>query len=390
MKNPRPYPSFLLAVALAVACLPALRAEEAPTTIKFSDPAKPGTLKVILAHGDLRITGANTSEIAVKSDSKAVNKPRKDGMRVLTSSTSYALSEKDNTVTLDAMSEGWGGGSGDFRVTVPRNTNIVVQSSWGGDVTCTGIGGDIDIKSTNGEIRLDEIAGGVAVETVNGEIRANVRELHDNKPLTFTSNNGEVVIRVPSEAKANVRLRTQNGVVLTDFDDQVLVTKTETTTRLASPRTRGKVIALSGDKVREAARNMESRARELAAEASRATGDTAAQIRAEADKMRAEAEKMRADADKMRMEIDKVAVTIRPDPAPAALPAPPAPPAATAGATPAAAPAMPAMPAMPTISGGKLVTGTLNGGGPEISVSTMNGDVTLRKLEVAATTTTKK
>jgi hypothetical protein len=38
------------------------------------------------------------------------------------------------------------------------------------------------------------------------------------------------------------------------------------------------------------------------------------------------------------------------------------------------------MPKMPTITGGKLVTGTLNGGGPEISISTMNGDVTLRKL----------
>jgi hypothetical protein len=36
---------------------------------------------------------------------------------------------------------------------------------------------------------------------------------------------------------------------------------------------------------------------------------------------------------------------------------------------------------MPTITGGKMVTGTLNGGGPEISVSTMNGDVVLRKLE---------
>jgi len=42
---------------------------------------------------------------------------------------------------------------------------------------------------------------------------------------------------------------------------------------------------------------------------------------------------------------------------------------------------MPPKIAVPTITGGKLVTGTLNGGGPEISVATMNGDVVLRKLE---------
>jgi hypothetical protein len=42
---------------------------------------------------------------------------------------------------------------------------------------------------------------------------------------------------------------------------------------------------------------------------------------------------------------------------------------------------VPPVPAIPTFGGGKLVTGTLNGGGPEISVATINGDVTLRKLE---------
>jgi hypothetical protein len=63
----------------------------------------------------------------------------------------------------------------------------------------------------------------------------------------------------------------------------------------------------------------------------------------------------------------------------------PAAPAAPTAAKPAAAPkpptapSAPPVPAIPTISGGKLVTGTLNGGGPEISVSTMNGDITFRQ-----------
>ena len=39
----------------------------------------------------------------------------------------------------------------------------------------------------------------------------------------------------------------------------------------------------------------------------------------------------------------------------------------------------PPMPPLPPMTGGKIVTGTLNGGGPEIRISTMNGDVTLRK-----------
>src|ERR1019366_8949259 len=45
-----------------------------------------------------------------------------------------------------------------------------------------------------------------------------------------------------------------------------------------------------------------------------------------------------------------------------------------------AAPVAPLAP-LPPMTGGKVVTGVLNGGGPEIRIATMNGDVTLRKIE---------
>lgn len=376
---------FVLAAVAAVALVGRLRAEEVPATIKFSDPSKPGTVKVVLAHGDLRITGNDAKgEVTVKTDSKVQNQKRKDGMRVLTASASYSLNEKDNVITLDAMAEGWGGGSADFRLTVPRNTSVTVLSKWGGDVTATNISGDIDINSMNGEIRLDEIAGGVAVETMNGEIRANLRELHANKPLSFTSTNGEVVVRVLPDAKANVSLRTQNGSVLTDFDEQALVTKTETFARPGVvKRSSGRTVSINTERIRESARDMEIKAREIAAEAMRVSGDLAEKMKGEAEKMRAEAEKMRSEADKMRTEGDKFKADVNVSVAvPAPKPMPPTPP------TPGVAPAAPVPPTMPviTINGGKLVTGTLNGGGPEISIRTMNGDVRLVKWDPNAPT----
>ena len=42
-------------------------------------------------------------------------------------------------------------------------------------------------------------------------------------------------------------------------------------------------------------------------------------------------------------------------------------------------PIPPIPPVLPSISGGKVVSGTLNGGGPEIQIATMNGTITLRK-----------
>ncbi len=351
--NTRLFPSFLIAALVAVVFLSAARAADDVTTIKFSDPAKPGTIKVALARGSIRIKGADVAEVTVKSDAKPVTAKavRKDGLRVLTAASSFALTEKDNVVTLDAVSENFHGGGADFTLTAPRNTTIVVNNSWGGDVACTNLTGDVEIHSMNGEIRLEGVSGGVIVETMNGEIHASIRELHDNKPLNFQSTNGEVVIRLPADAKANIRLRTQNGSVLTDFEETALVTKTESTPRAPTRRltragktTPGAPVAPVAPAAPKAGLDEEEK------EVIRAT------IR----------ESVRAGTEAAReaMSIAREAIQ-----------------AAHEGMVEAGLNLKISPMAIPTISGGKLVTGTLNGGGPEISVATMNGDVTLRQLE---------
>jgi len=61
----------------------------------------------------------------------------------------------------------------------------------------------------NGSIRLDDVSGSVVISTMNGEIQASMRELRNGKPLSFQSMNGEIVLRLPADSKANVRVRTQ-------------------------------------------------------------------------------------------------------------------------------------------------------------------------------------
>ncbi len=350
MHPTRLFRSFVFATFLAFMLLTAARAAEETTTIKFSDPAKPGTLRINVTSGELRLQGADTSEVSVRSDARPANRQtRADGLRVLTDASSFSLGEKDNVVTLDSMDQI--GRGADFRITVPRNTAIFVRTSFGGEVVCSGISGDMEIHSVNGEVTLNDITGGAVVENVNGEIHANIRELAPNKPLSFTSMNGEIVLRVAADAKANIRLRTQNGSVLTDFDETALVTKTESAPRSARNRS-GRVLPPEAtEAIREAAR-MAAQAGREAAQAAREGLEAA---RRSADEAKAEAEHSRS-ATHNGAAVDAV---------------PPVPP-------------IPPLPAMPTITGGKIITGTLNGGGPEINVATLNGDVTLRKLEAKA------
>lgn len=327
------HPSFLLAAGFALVLLTAARAAEiATSTLKFSDPARPGTLKLQLARGDVTITGADTAEVTVRSEAQPANQARrKDGLRVLSASSGYGFTEKDNVIVLDAA-DGWQGPGTDFTISVPRNTHVIVQSSFGGDIVCSEIGGDIEINSMHGEVRLDGLSGGALVSTMNGEITATIAKLQDNRPLSFTSMNGEVLVRAPADAKANVRLRTHNGSILTDFDETALVTKVENT-----PRT-SRVARVNSSTLPPEAREAIREAARVGAEVAR----EAAMIAREA------VQAARAGAAGEGHD----------------LPAPP----------------MPPKPPIPPVTGGKLVSGALNGGGVEISVATMNGDVTLRKI----------
>ncbi len=345
MNTSRLFPSFILAASVAALLFVAARGSDDTATATFSDPAKPGTLKISIANGDLRIRGDDVSAITIETDLQPQQSGRRgDGLRVLTSSTSYSLVEKNNVVTLSHGSEGWPGTPSDFDIVVPRNTSVVISNAFGGDIHIQNVTGDLEVKSLNGEVKLDAVAGGVLVETMNGEIEVNVSTFVEGKPLSFTSMNGEVSLNIPADAKANVRLRTHNGSILTDFDEQQLVTKT---TSLKHEGSRGRNSGVvDSEEIRATVRAAVQIGIEAAREATFAARDAIHEARREAGHAN-DNEDENVEVENEHTEDINVPV--------------------------------PPMPPLPPMTGGKIVTGTLNGGGPEIRITTMNGDVTLRK-----------
>lgn len=370
MKN-RLFSSFLVAAAVMLLLVSAARAAGPETaTLKFSDPTKPGTLKITVSHGDIRVRGTDDTEIHVKSDAQPITSaPRADGLRVISSSSSFTFTEKDNVALLDYGRDDWGGSSADFTITVPRSTSVVIASNLGSDVHVIDVNGDVDVNSLNGDVVLEGLGGGASVATMNGEIKASfAQQLQANKPISFSSMNGQIVVRVPADAKANVRLRSQNGSILTDFDDTALVTKTEIVkstrsshnsalhapvapvpatppTPAVAPAAPGAppappAPALAGDDKPDAV-VVDAESREAMRQAAREAA------RASAEAGRAIAEAVRAGVQVAHNAMVDAGVRI----------------------------------SMAPLTGGKLVSGTLNGGGPEIIITTMNGDVTLRKLK---------
>lgn len=341
MNRSHPFLSLLITSLLSAILLTSAHGSDAETaSIKFSDPNQPGTLKITVANGDIDIRGADTAEVTVRTELKPEGQAqRKDGLRVLTSSSSYSLVEKNNVITLSYGTGAWPGSGGDFDITVPRNTNVIISSSFGGDISIGEVSGDLEVKSLNGEVALKQVSGGALVETMNGEISADVVTLQENKPLSFTSMNGEVALRLPADAKANVRLRTHNGSILTDFDESQLITKTASLKGVEGRQGSHEMGDSVSEDVRVTVREAVRLGRDVAREAARGAREA----------MREANRELNGGGD---------------DEESHSMPIPPLPP-------------------LPPMTGGKIVTGTLNGGGPEIRITTMNGDVTLRKVAAA-------
>ena len=323
----------------------------APTSLKFSDPAKPGKIKLRVMWGDVTITGTDAPEVTIVSNIKNKNavEKRADGLRRLDSEVTYTAKEKDNVITIELSGDNFvpAASGATLAITTPRATSVVVENSLGGSVDVKNLVGDVEIRSLNGEVTLDRISGSALVETMNGEIHATFLKVAEGKPLSFTSMNGEIEVRIPADTKANVRLRTQNGGVYTDFDEKALVTKTEAARGHVSSHVR--VVTSNGKSTSEVESDWHNDVKEAIREAAQAGAEAA----------RGAAQAAREAAHAAREGIAEANGT----------PIPPMPP-------------MPPMPhAMPSMSGGKVVSGPLNGGGPEIQIATMNGTITLRKME---------
>ncbi|OHE89549.1 MAG: hypothetical protein A3G75_11715 [Verrucomicrobia bacterium RIFCSPLOWO2_12_FULL_64_8] len=306
------------------------------TTVKFSDPAKPGKLQLNVMWCDVRITGADRPDVVIRSNVRNAEtaRTRSDGLRRLDSELTFSAMEKDNVITIGLGGHPGDGTDAELDITVPRHTSVQVGGSMGGDVVVQEIAGDVEVSSLNGEIRLQKLAGGALVECTNGEIDASFTAVPAGRPISFTSMNGEIQVHVPGDTKANVRLRTQNGAILTDFDEKALVTKTEP--GVFSQREVSEVARHAGEIAREAAKAAKI-AQEAAMEAQAAFQ-----------------EEFNRDNPNTGEKAAAVPRTPRP-------PRPPRP------------------PALPAISGGKVVSGALNGGGAEIQIATMNGTIKLLK-----------
>lgn len=202
-----------------------LLAQDTPdrVTVPFRDASKPRTLAVTVMNGGITVRGYDGKDAIVESSSRGgAERPRRhrpssipEGMRRIDNAGgSLDIVEDNNAIKVT----GGMGHSVDLLIQVPRETTLNLRTMNGGKILVENVSGEIDAENLNGAVEIINASGAVVAHSQNGKITVALTRLAANKPMSFVTMNGAVDVTLPADAKANLKMKTENGEIWSDFD----------------------------------------------------------------------------------------------------------------------------------------------------------------------------
>ena len=220
----------IAAAALFTLAQPMSAQSDNKVSVPLTDPSRPVTLRAHLVSGSITVKGADVKEVVVEARARGDEiraGGRAEGMkRIPMTSTGLNIEAENNNVRVSTDSYQR---TIDLTITVPIHTSLSLHSVNDGNIVVSGVDGEFDINNVNGEVDLKNIGGSVVAHALNGHVMATMNRVDPQKPMAFSSLNGDIDVTFPADLKANVSLRTDNGEVYSDFDVKVQPTAPQQT-----------------------------------------------------------------------------------------------------------------------------------------------------------------
>jgi Putative adhesin len=229
----------LVLSALGVLCVGTIAAAQSkervsPVTVTFSDPSRPGTLRIHLPKGGVTVRGTSRSDVLIEaqpSEERSARGRRGRG-RGATGSfvgrgrgrgrgandrarerSSVIVDENNNEIVLAPTMNL----ATDLEIQVPAKTHLTLSVD-DGAVAVEDVDGEIEVNAQTDSITLTNVGGSVVASAHNGKVRVLMNRLSAGKPMAFTTFNGDVDVILPPSAKARLKMRSDQGEIITDFD----------------------------------------------------------------------------------------------------------------------------------------------------------------------------
>ncbi len=105
----------------------------------------------------------------------------------------------------------------EFEMRVPRDTVVYLRNVNGGPVKVENLAGNYDVENINGAVEMLEAAGSGRAYSLNGGLKV-VFQRNPSEASYFGSLNGQVDLLFQPDLSADLRMKTFNGHIYSDFD----------------------------------------------------------------------------------------------------------------------------------------------------------------------------
>lgn len=204
--------------------------------VPLTDPSKPVLIKAEVLTGSINVKGYEGKEVIVEAkvrersltdegeeyEEQEEDQDEKDkasriaGMkRIGYASTGLEVEETNNVVSIST--ESWKHAV-DITIQTPRASSLELHTTNDGNILVENVSGELEVENVNGSNTLKNVSGNAVVNTVNGDVTVTMIRVTPDKPMSFSSLNGDVDVTLPADVKANVKMKSQQGDVYSDFD----------------------------------------------------------------------------------------------------------------------------------------------------------------------------
>jgi DUF4097 and DUF4098 domain-containing protein YvlB len=186
-----------------------------------------GLISLENMNGNIKIEGWDKEEVYLEAEKRIKTDNRKDAEEAL-DQVEIIVDEGDNEISIHSRVPQKSGGIWDwifgdhfsvsinYMLRVPQKCQLRIENT-NGAIEIGNVEGTIRLETTNGKIAARGIGGEVGAFTTNGSIDSDITGIAAEGDVQFTTTNGSIQLTLPQDAAFDLRARTTNGNIKSDF-----------------------------------------------------------------------------------------------------------------------------------------------------------------------------
>jgi hypothetical protein len=204
-------------IALFFVALIRVNAQE-KIEVALSQPGKAYSVELGLIQGSIKVVKHSAQNLIIETTSgKKASPATKDGMRKISGGGAYEITVEENANKIK-INTGLPTNNMSVTLSVPAGGSFNLKTINNGNIQVDGVAGEFELSNINGQIILNNISGSVVASTINGDIKATFDKVTPNTPMAFSTLNGKIDLNFPSTVKMNIKARTDQGDIFSDFE----------------------------------------------------------------------------------------------------------------------------------------------------------------------------